>query len=118
MTAEKARITWGNPIMHRLQIGLAGIFSVLMLVALADMLLDGAGGDGAGADMATTAFGVAEPDTTDLVKPPVASEPLVDLGVVPDLPAEGSQPNLGGQTPLVGELQPDPQSGTKPPQKP
>lgn len=126
MVAEKARNTpynsarnpartpGGNPIMHRLQIGIAGIFAVLVMVALADMLLQRAGGDGAADDIAVTAPGSLQPDAPPVVQEPAASEPLVDLGVVPDLPAEGTQHSAGGQTPLVGELQPDPQTGTAP----
>ncbi|MFN3817426.1 hypothetical protein [Blastomonas sp.] len=103
----------GNPIMHRLQIGIAGIFAVLVMVALADMLLQRASGE------AATNIAATAPDTSDAAAPPVvqapaASEPLVDLGVVPDLPSEGAQHSAGGQTPVVGELQPDPRSGTGP----
>lgn len=114
MVAEKARNIGGNPIMHRLQIGVAGIFAVLVMVALADMLLQRAGGDIPVEDIAATAPGAIEPATPPLVQAPAASEPLVDLGVVPDLPAEGTQHSAGGQTPVVGELQPDPQSGAAP----
>ncbi len=112
MVAEKARNAGGNPLMHRLQIGIGGIFAVLVMVALADMLLQRAATEAP----AETAI-AAEPGTTNPASPPVvqapaASEPLVDLGVVPDLPAEGVQHSAGGQTPVVGELQPAPQTGT------
>ncbi|MDM7955061.1 hypothetical protein [Blastomonas sp.] len=100
--------------MHRLQIGIAGIFAVLVMVALADMLLQRAGGDVPVEDVAATVPGTLEPAAPPVVQAPAASEPLVDLGVVPDLPAEGTQHSAGGQTPVVGELQPDPQSGTRP----
>lgn len=118
MAADKARTSWGNPLMHRLQIGIAGIFAVLVMVALADMLLQRAGG-GAPADEAAVAQSdLTDPVTSPVVQPPAASEPLVDLGVVPDLPAEGTQHSAGGQTPVVGELQPNPQSGPAPAQQP
>lgn len=122
MVAEKARniarTPGGNPIMHRLQIGIAGIFAVLVMVALADMLLHRAGGEVAVEDVAATPPGTLESAAPPVVQAPAASEPLVDLGVVPDLPAEGAQHSVGGQTPVVGELQPNPQSGTAPAPQP
>jgi hypothetical protein len=118
MPAEKARTTWGNPLMHRLQIGIAGIFAVLVMVALADMLLQRAG-SGAPTDEAAVAQSTITDDSAPpVVQAPAASEPLVDLGVVPDLPAEGTQHSAGGQTPVVGELQPNPQPGTSPAPQP
>ena len=45
MVADKARTPGGNPLMHRLQIGIGGIFAVLVMVALADMLLQRAATD-------------------------------------------------------------------------
>lgn len=116
MVADKVRNTGGNPIMHRLQIGVGGIFAVLVTVALADMLLQRAGSDAPVESASVTEPGMTEPATSPVVQSPAASEPLVDLGVVPDLPAEGTQHSSGGQTPVVGELQPDPQSG--PPDQP
>lgn len=115
MATDKARATVGNPIMHRLQIGIAGIFAVLVMVALADMLLQRAGSDAPADTVAVSQPGVAVPAAPPLVQPPAASEPLVDLGVVPDLPAEGTQHSAGGQTPLVGELQPNPENTPQPP---
>lgn len=104
--------------MHRLQIGIAGIFAVLVMVALADMLLQRASGEPPVDDMVVTVPGALEPAAPPVVQAPAASEPLVDLGVVPDLPAEGTQHSAGGQTPVVGELQPDLQSGnSSPPQQ-
>lgn len=111
MVAEKARTTGGNPLMYRLQIGVGGIFAVLVTVALADMLLQRAGPETPVESVGVTEPGMAEPATPPVVQTPAASEPLVDLGVVPDLPAEGTQHSAGGQTPVVGELQPNPQSG-------
>jgi hypothetical protein len=113
MATDKTRVPGGNPTMHRLQIGIAGIFAVLVMVALADMLLQRAGGEAPVEDIAGTQPGDIEPAIAPVVQPPAASEPLVDLGVVPDLPAEGTQNSPGGQTPVVGELQPNPE--TSPP---
>lgn len=122
MVAERARNPVrnpaGNPIMHRLQIGIAGIFAVLVMVALADMLLQRAGGEPPIDDVAVSAPGTIEQVAPPVVQAPAASEPLVDLGVVPDLPAEGTQHSAGGQTPIVGELQPDPQSTPRPAPQP
>jgi hypothetical protein len=118
MVAEKARNTGGNPIMHRLQIGIGGIFAVLVMVALADMLLQRAGSELPPESASVAEPGVATSAAPPVVQPPAASEPLVDLGVVPDLPAEGTQHSAGGQTPVVGELQDAPQTGSpnQPPQ--
>lgn len=112
MVAEKARTSGGNPLMHRLQIGIGGIFAVLVMVALADMLLQRAATEASPESAVVAAPGAANPATPTVVQSPAASEPLVDLGVVPDLPAEGTQHSAGGQTPVVGELQPAPQTGT------
>ncbi len=116
MVADKARNIGGNPIMHRLQIGVGGIFAVLVTVALADMLLERAGSDVPVESASGVDPGMTEATAPPVVQPPAASEPLVDLGVVPDLPAEGTQHSTGGQTPVVGELQPNPQAG--PPAQP
>ncbi|WP_017670083.1 hypothetical protein [Blastomonas sp. AAP53] len=120
MVADKARNTArapaGNPIMHRLQIGIGGIFAVLVTVALADMLLQRAGTETPVESASVVEPGMTDPVAPPVVQPPAASEPLVDLGVVPDLPTEGTQHSAGGQTPVVGQLQPDPQSG--PPAQP
>ena len=116
MVADKARNTGGNPIMHRLQIGVGGIFAVLVTVALADMLLQRAGPDAPLESASVIDPGMPVASTPPVVQAPAASEPLVDLGVVPDLPAEGMQHSAGGQAPVVGELQPNPQSG--PPTQP
>lgn len=118
MASEKARTSWGSPLMHRLQIGVAGIFAVLVMVALADMLLQRAGGDVPAETAAVAPPGMPEPAAPPVVQPPAASEPLVDLGVVPDLPAEGAQHSVGGQTPVVGELQPETRSGPAPAPQP
>ena len=112
MVAEKARNTGGNPIIHRLQIGIGGIFAVLVMVALADMLLQRAGTERPVDTAVVAEPGVDAAAVPPVVQPPAASEPLVDLGVVPDLPAEGTQHSVGGQTPVVGELQDAPQSGS------
>lgn len=113
MATDKARATGGSSVMHRLQIGIAGIFAVLVMVALADMLLQRAGSEAPVEDIAVSQPGDAEPATPPVVQAPAASEPLVDLGVVPDLPADGAQHSVGGQTPVVGELQPNPEAGAQ-----
>lgn len=112
MAAEKARTPGGNPLMHRLQIGIGGIFAVLVMVALADMLMERAATEATAEAASVAAPGVTDPSAPPVVQAPAASEPLVDLGVVPDLPAEGTRHSAGGQTPVVGELQNAPQSGS------
>lgn len=100
--------------MHRLQIGIAGIFAVLVMVALADMLLQRVGSEVPAEDVTVTQPGEVAAAPPPVVQSPAASEPLVDLGVVPDLPSEGTNHSAGGQTPLVGELQPNPETGPRP----
>ncbi|WP_373488034.1 hypothetical protein [Blastomonas sp.] len=115
MVTQKIRATGGNPILHRLQIGLAGLFAVLVMVALADMLLQRA--DGGSAANATVVGPVdpADPAAPPVVSAPAASEPLVDLGVVPDLPNDAKARQHSASVPVVGELQPNPDTAAAQP---
>ncbi len=67
---------------HRLQVGLFGLAGMLLLVSLANIIMERAQvGDasvGAGRDAAAAAS--ASP----------ANDPLVDMGVVPELPVDGA----------------------------
>ncbi len=80
----------------RIQIGLSGLAGVLLLIGLANIVVDNARqGDAAqdaAADATTNASGAPED------KP---SEPLAELGVAP-------ASDSGGQQPVVADLQPDP----------
>jgi hypothetical protein len=67
---------------HRLQLGLAGLFAMLLLVGLASTIMEQA----RDAEVSqVTQAGVEKPDA--------ATDPLVDIGVVPELPAEEPQPS-------------------------
>lgn len=61
--------------MHRLQVGLFGLAVVLLVVALANIIMDSA----------RLAEGTAEVAPMDVKDPPTkaASDPLADIGVVP-----------------------------------
>lgn len=80
----------------RLQIGVAGIAIVLGMVALADMLNTQAS-NVAPVPQGLEAPTVAVPETSEQ-----PGEPMVDLGVAPDLPAE-----TPGPTPSHGAVVPD-----------
>ena len=79
---------------HRLQIGILGLAAMLLLVSLADIIMDRvrvteqAGQTGA---VAPAPPGSAPPASAAADDP--ASDPLADIGVVPDLPdAEAPAP--------------------------
>ncbi|WP_252260195.1 hypothetical protein [Erythrobacter aurantius] len=68
---------------QRLQIGLVGLASMILLIALANVL-------GTQADRAEEA---AVPDAAPTTEPTAAApqrDPLADAGIVPDIPAEPS----------------------------
>ncbi len=67
---------------QRLQIGASGIFVIVLLVALADVVRDRADQTDAEAVPEAAATIAAE------VEAPPQSDPLADAGVVPDLPAD------------------------------
>ena len=70
---------------HRLQIGLFGLAGMLLLVGLANIIMDRARiNDDATAQAAAAAAGGAAPETAPQSP---ASDPLANIGVVPDLPA-------------------------------
>ena len=66
---------------RRFQIGIAGLAAMLMMIALANIVMDRA--------KETEAVTVPEAASTAAPKPPAAptSDPLADAGVVPDVPA-------------------------------
>lgn len=68
---------------HRLQIGILGLASMLLLVGLANIIMDRAraGDDARGSAAIATASPSGEPLNA-------ATDPLADMGVVPDLPAD------------------------------
>lgn len=83
---------------QRLQVGLAGLGSMVLLVGLASVL-------GNQADLAEEA---AVPDAAPTTEPTEASpqrDPLADAGIVPDIPADPSPT----PEPLVEDVAPPPQ---------
>ncbi|MGB3739895.1 MAG: hypothetical protein WA948_11165 [Pontixanthobacter sp.] len=82
--------------MQRLQIGLTGIVSMILLVALAATLRDRAD--------QTDAVTVAEAEMPiEIVEEPaVQSDPLAEAGVVPDLPADNAEA-AAQNTPVLPE---------------
>lgn len=66
---------------QRLQIGLFGITAMILMVALASIIMDAAKKSEATAVPEAAATSSPDPSST-----PSATDPLVDAGVVPDLP--------------------------------
>ena len=76
--------------MHRLQIGGLGLAAMLLLVGLANIIMDRARVNEAGElGIAPEATASAMPGGEDGVP---AGDPLADIGVVPDLPADKQVP--------------------------
>ena len=75
---------------HRLQVGLFGLAGMLLLVGLANIIMDRAllGGDATAASSAAAA--TAARVTPDGAAASPANDPLADIGVVPDMPAAES----------------------------
>ena len=68
---------------HRLQVGLFGLAGMLLLVSLANVIMDRAK-QVEGAPVAGSPAALASASAT-----PAASDPLVDMGVAPELPVVG-----------------------------
>lgn len=72
---------------HRLQVGLFGLAAMLLLVGLANIIMDRARvNDDATAEAAASSAAAEGAILQPTPKSP-ASDPLADIGVVPDLPA-------------------------------
>lgn len=78
--------------LHRLQIGIAGVVTMVLLVGLASLVQDRA----REVDAAAVPEAAA---TTEPSAEPTKNDPLVEAGVVPDLPAEPSPTST--QSPAV-----------------
>ena len=75
---------------HRLQVGLFGLAGMLLLVGLANIIMDRALlGDDATAASSAAAASAAKVSSEGTAASP-ANEPLADIGVVPDMPAAES----------------------------
>ena len=77
---------------HRLQVGLFGLAGMLLLVGLANIIMDRARiGDDAAAALSRAEGGPSGAVSATDANP--ASDPLADIGVVPDLPAASASPS-------------------------
>ncbi len=72
---------------HRLQVGMFGLAGMLLIVSLANVIMDRA------KYLDDTAVNVTEPTVS--ASEAKASDPLVDMGVAPELPVSGNtQPQV------------------------
>ena len=77
---------------HRLQVGLFGIAGMLLLVGLANIIMDRARiSDDAPAEASAASAAAASVAPESAAESP-ASDPLADIGVVPDMPAADGSP--------------------------
>jgi hypothetical protein len=103
--AQKSEIRAHREELQRVQIGLVGLAAVLLVVTLANLVIDSAKVDESG--LATTFDG--EPGAVESAganasgSKPSGNEPLADLGVTPT--AESAAPTLPSPVP---DLEPDP----------
>ena len=75
---------------HRMQVGLFGLAGMLLLVGLANIIMDRALlGDDATAASSAAAVSAAKVSSEGTAASP-ANDPLADIGVVPDMPAAES----------------------------
>ena len=90
---------------HRMQVGLFGLAGMLLLVGLANIIMDRAMiSDNATA--ASSAASVAAAKVSPDAAQTPANDPLADIGVVPDMPA--------AETPATG-ASPGPGAAARPP---
>ena len=84
---------------HRMQVGLFGLAGMLLLVGLANTIMDRALlGDDATAASSAAAASAAKVSSEGAAASP-ANDPLADIGVVPDMPAaESPAPGTSGAT--------------------
>lgn len=86
--------------LHRLQVGLSGLAAIVLMLALANVIMDRAN--------RTEAASVPDAAAT-VLPPPVHSQqndPLADAGVVPDVPARPAPTPTSTQVPVI-VLDPD-----------
>lgn len=70
--------------LHRLQIGAAGLFAMVLLIGLANVIMKGA--EKTESASVPEAAATIEPTGT-----PPKNDPLAEAGVVPDMPAQGDR---------------------------
>ncbi len=90
---------------HRLQVGMFGLAGMLLLVSLANVIMDRA------KYLDDTSVNVAEPMAS--ASETAAKDPLVDMGVAPELPVSG---NAGpeGAKPQTSRSRPSSPAGAQP----
>jgi hypothetical protein len=71
--------------LHRLQVGLLGLGSILLMVGLANIIISSA------RQNEVVAASALPPATAEDLPDPARGDPLADAGVAPDLPADGEQ---------------------------
>jgi hypothetical protein len=84
--AEPAYSSGRAEVMKRLQIGLVGLGAMLLMVALANAVMDRAKESDGTTVPEAAATVEAKPST------PTVADPLVDVGVVPEMPAAPAAP--------------------------
>ncbi len=82
---------------QRLQIGLFGLAAMILIVALANVIMDRA--------MESDATTVPEAAATVAADPPRSpvNDPLIDAGVVPDMPAVTATSSPAAKTPAAND---------------
>lgn len=78
---------------HRLQIGLFGLAGMLLIVSLANVIMDRA------KQVERTTAGNPAVAASPSPSPGTANDPLVDMGVAPELPVGGTKPARPAQRP-------------------
>ena len=85
----------GAHAVYRLQVGLFGLGGMLLLIGLANIIMDRALVTDQAATSASSAMVAASPSLTETA----AKDPLVDMGVAPELPMDGQAAAPAGQRP-------------------
>lgn len=80
---------------HRLQVGLLGLAGMLLLVGLANIIMDRARISEDAPAAASAASQTAAKVAPEAAQASTANDPLADLGVVPDLPASSESASPG-----------------------
>lgn len=93
---------------HRLQVGLFGLAGMVLLVGLANIIMDHArASDNATAEAAAASAAVARVAPETAVSSP-GGDPLADIGVVPDLPSSADTRAAVPAPALSPAITPDP----------
>ncbi len=96
---------------QRLQVGFFGLTAMILLVGLANVIMNSV------QQSQASAVPEAAPTVVATEPPPQASDPLANAGVVPDLPAEEGAPEAGAGGPApAGTTIPPAANGSASPQ--